>query len=291
MLCELCLPVVRHVTSGEPHLMRLLPSLALPLVFALNFACGGGTTKPSSPVPATPPHDTPTQTLPPRIPEAPALHTPALAAPGSTFSAQVEGPDATLTYTWSISGGTLGPNATTATGASVTVTAGSGSNLILECAASNAASHSSPTSAVVTLANVPMRPAGVTATAGNEQVSLSWQEPGANGSPVTAYAVDISPEVANADIVLDDTHATVSGLTNGVAYVFTVSATNEVGASPASDPTTTATPGAVPSNPDNVVALRGDQRLPSRGPLQTPTARPSPRTPSIVSTPMATASP
>ncbi len=52
--------------------------------------------------------------------------------------------------------------------------------------------------------------------------------------------------------------ATVTGLTNGTAYTFTVTATNAIGTSPPSAVSNTVTPANVPGAPTNVVAVAGD---------------------------------
>jgi hypothetical protein len=72
--------------------------------------------------------------------------------------------------------------------------------------------------------------------------------PSDNGSPVTSYAVRSSPPsstpncTAGADCVF-------RGLTNGTAYVFYVSATNQVGTSPESPASVSVTPYRAPSAP------------------------------------------
>jgi microcystin-dependent protein len=90
---------------------------------------------------------------------------------------------------------------------------------------------------------VPGVPTGVTATAGDGQVSLSWSAPISNGgSPVTGYVV--TPYIGTtAQTPVSEpsapTAARITGLANGATYTFTVAATNAVGTgteSAASDP-------------------------------------------------------
>jgi hypothetical protein len=74
-------------------------------------------------------------------------------------------------------------------------------------------------------------------------VSLSWTAPaGAGGSPVTGYAVVVSPPASSAQIAVFGTSATVTSLTDGTAYTFTVAAVNAVGTGPASLPSAAVTP-------------------------------------------------
>ena len=64
-----------------------------------------------------------------------------------------------------------------------------------------------------------------------------------NGSTITSYTVTSSPGGITATDT--DTPIIVTGLTNGVAYTFTVAATNGVGTGPASTPTNSVTPVAL----------------------------------------------
>jgi hypothetical protein len=104
----------------------------------------------------------------------------------------------------------------------------------------------------------PGTPGGLTATAGNGEVALSWSAPTAGGAP-TDYVVDRYAGVsATGTPVVADTgstasSATVSGLTNGQAYTFTVSAKNAVGTGSAST-AVTATPTS-PTAPSGTISL------------------------------------
>ncbi len=113
---------------------------------------------------------------------------------------------------------------------------------------------------------VPGSPAGVTATAGNGQASVSWTAPASDGgSEITGYTVTSTPGGLTAT-TKGQTTDKVKGLINGTAYTFTVTATNAAGdslASVASAEVTpskgpTPTPATVPGSPEGVSATAGN---------------------------------
>ena len=106
----------------------------------------------------------------------------------------------------------------------------------------------------------PVRRPTSSATAGDGQVPLTWIAPASDGgSPITGYTVTASPGSGTCSTT-GATSCTVSGLTNGTPYTFTVTATNAVGTGPESN-AANATPQAaatVPGAPTNLVATAGD---------------------------------
>jgi hypothetical protein len=97
----------------------------------------------------------------------------------------------------------------------------------------------------------PDAPASVSATAGDGQATVGWSAPNDNGSPVTSYKVTpyIGSNAQTATVVSGNppaTGTTITGLTNGTTYTFTVSATNAIGTGPASAASNSVTPGTSP---------------------------------------------
>jgi uncharacterized repeat protein (TIGR03803 family) len=87
---------------------------------------------------------------------------------------------------------------------------------------------------------VPGAPTNVTATAGNAQAKVSFRAPASNGgSPITSYTVTSS---AGQTAKGPKSPITVKGLKNGTPYTFTVTATNKIGTSQASNPSDSVTP-------------------------------------------------
>jgi Domain of unknown function (DUF1929)/Fibronectin type III domain len=111
----------------------------------------------------------------------------------------------------------------------------------------------------------PSAPTGVTATAGDGTATVSWRAPANGGSPITSYTVTpstgsttLTPTVVTG--TPPTTTATIGGLTDGLPYTFTVTATNGAGTGPPSTPSNTVTPSAptAPGTPTEVTATAGD---------------------------------
>jgi len=82
---------------------------------------------------------------------------------------------------------------------------------------------------------VPDAPTGITGTAGDAQVSLTWSAPSSNGgSAITDYVVQYSSDNGTTWVTFNDSVSTtastvVNGLTNGTAYRFRVAAVSGAG--------------------------------------------------------------
>ena len=90
-------------------------------------------------------------------------------------------------------------------------------------------------------------PTGLSATAGNLQAALSWTAPASDGGEaISTYTIEHSKDAGTTWVTViraasTATTHTVTGLVNGSAYLFRVSAVNASGTGPAST-TATATP-------------------------------------------------
>jgi hypothetical protein len=94
---------------------------------------------------------------------------------------------------------------------------------------------------------LPAAPTDVTATAADSSATIYFSEPSDGGSPITSYTVTSS--VGSHTATGTSSPITITGLTNGVNYTFTVTATNAVGTSVPSLPSNAATPGAALAPP------------------------------------------
>jgi len=83
-----------------------------------------------------------------------------------------------------------------------------------------------------------------TAIAGVKSATVSWTAPTENGIPTTGYIITSDPDFITETVDESTFSTTISGLTAGTPYTFTVVAINALGSSPASDPSTPVTPTA-----------------------------------------------
>ena len=130
-------------------------------------------------------------------------------------------------------GGLLG-TVGTITGTSCTVTGltNGGIYSFFVIATNGAGSSDAGSSNSVTLADVPSSPTNVIATAGIRSASLSWGAATPNGSNITGYTVTVSSSNGGSlgtVGTISGTTCSITGLSDGKNYTFSVTATNAAG--------------------------------------------------------------
>ena len=144
------------------------------------------------------------------------------------------------------------PGGPTATGVTVSGLS-NGVEYVFYVRAVSSAGTGAQASVSGTPAAAPDAPGNLTATPDNRAVALSWTAAANNGSPITKY------QHRRSDVGWEDvpggptaTGVTVSGLSNGVEYVFYVRAVSGAGAG--AEASVSATPAAAPDAPGNLTA-------------------------------------
>jgi uncharacterized repeat protein (TIGR01451 family) len=116
-------------------------------------------------------------------------------------------------------------------------------------------------------ATQPDAPTNVLASSGNATAQVTWLAPYDGGSPITSYRVTpFIGTTAQAFVTVTGnpptTTANLTGLTNGTAYTFKVTAINALGSSVFSASSNTVTPAAtVPSAPTLTTATAGNAQV------------------------------
>lgn len=112
-------------------------------------------------------------------------------------------------------------------------------------------------SSQITTNSVPGVPTNVTAVSGDKQCIVSFINPtNIGGSPITKFTVTSSP--GNIISTGNTTPITVRGLTNGTAYTFKVTATNELGEGPVSSSSNSVIPSGPAIAPTSISATSNE---------------------------------
>jgi uncharacterized protein (TIGR02145 family) len=204
-------------------------------------------------------------------PAAPATAPDAPEAPGIGIASAGDG-EATVAFTAPTSDGgetiteytvTSSPGGVTATGTSspITITGlTNGTAYTFTVTATNSVgtgAASTPSNSVTPVAaTVPDAPSIGKATAGDTEATVTFTSPASDGgSAITTYTVTSSTGGITATGA--SSPITITGLTNGTAYTFTVTATNSVGTGAASGLSNSVTPATVSSSPQTVTSSTG----------------------------------
>ena len=179
-------------------------------------------------------------------------------APGS-FSLQANAADGTGTITSVAyySGANLIGSATSAPYQVAWSSVPAGTYSLTAVATNNFGNSTTSSPITVVVATVPTAPTVSGVASGNGQATVSFSAPSSNGgAPITSYTVTSHPGGFTATGA--SSPITVSGLADGTAYTFTVTATNAAGSSPASALSGSATPTGIASAPSIASVTTGN---------------------------------
>jgi len=217
-------------------------------VAAVNQAGTGPTSAASSPVTPNSP---------------PSLNFPAPPAGqvGTAYSNQLTVTNGTAPFSWSVSAGTLPAGLTLSSSGLLSGTPTTVGSSTFTVQVVDGSGQSATESVALVVTDKPAAPAPPTATAGITSATVAWVAPANNGSAITGYVVTpYQAGVAQTPVSYDATATTrtLTGLTAGSSYTFTVAATNATGTSAPSAQSTAVTPYALPGAPTISAATAAD---------------------------------
>jgi hypothetical protein len=109
----------------------------------------------------------------------------------------------------------------------------------------------------ITAGSPPGAPTALTGTRASRQVALTWAAPAVTGgTPITGYKAMAVSDTTKSCTTTGALTCTITGLTNGTAYTFTVRASNGAGAGTSSAASAAVTPAGLPGVPTGVTIVQ-----------------------------------
>lgn len=250
---------IAHPTSTSQIATGLVNGVSYTFNVVAHNSAGNGSR--SSSVSATPIALTAT----PTVPDAPIglVSTPGNGQVSLSWASPINNGGTAIDYYMVYLNGIVGSTHYTTTSATITGLTND-QQYSFAITAHNSVGESSKSSALTVsptnVAKVPGVPIGLTATPGNDQITLSWASPNNNGGTAIDYYIvyqdstDISHTAATSE--------NITGLSNGQSYSYSVAAHNSIGiGTQTSSVTATPTINAVPGIPTDLNTTAGSGKV------------------------------